>query len=73
MFKTYAKPPKGDAKVQELKLKKPHQLQEILDIVRFLLGELEKRASHELMDEAGEAEIVEQKGKLEQVKTVLEM
>lgn len=65
---------KADVKVRELKLKKPQQLQEVLDIVRYLLGELEKRGSLSPSGQhLGDCEIVEQKGKLEQVKMVLEM
>ncbi|XP_074091360.1 inositol hexakisphosphate and diphosphoinositol-pentakisphosphate kinase 1 isoform X6 [Macrotis lagotis] len=54
----------GGYKTGKLKLKRPEQLQEVLDITRLLLGELEK-------DSGGEIE--EKTGKLEQLKTVLEM
>ncbi|XP_068962007.1 inositol hexakisphosphate and diphosphoinositol-pentakisphosphate kinase 1 isoform X2 [Petaurus breviceps papuanus] len=54
----------GGYKTGKLKLKRPEQLQEVLDITRLLLGELEK-------DPGGEIE--EKTGKLEQLKTVLEM
>lgn len=46
------------------KLKKPKQLQEILDIARGLLVQIEQNKG---------AEIEEKKGKLEQLKSVLEM
>uniref|UniRef100_A0A4W3HPV4 Inositol hexakisphosphate and diphosphoinositol-pentakisphosphate kinase n=1 Tax=Callorhinchus milii TaxID=7868 RepID=A0A4W3HPV4_CALMI len=48
----------------KLKLKKPKQLQEVLDITRDLLGELGQH---------NDCEIEEKKSKLEQLKTVLEM
>jgi inositol-hexakisphosphate/diphosphoinositol-pentakisphosphate 1-kinase len=48
-----------------IKLKKPKQLQEILDISRSLLTEIANRS--------GETEIEEKQGKLEQLKSVLEM
>ncbi|XP_078448774.1 inositol hexakisphosphate and diphosphoinositol-pentakisphosphate kinase 2-like isoform X9 [Lampetra planeri] len=48
----------------KLKLKKPKQLQEVLDIARLLLSEL---------DQKNDTEIEENKAKLEQLKTVLEM
>ncbi|XP_069840045.1 inositol hexakisphosphate and diphosphoinositol-pentakisphosphate kinase 1 isoform X3 [Dendropsophus ebraccatus] len=51
-------------KTGKLKLKKPEQLQEVLDIARLLLTEL---GSH------NDCEIEERKSKLEQLKTVLEM
>ncbi|XP_072004482.1 inositol hexakisphosphate and diphosphoinositol-pentakisphosphate kinase 1 isoform X8 [Engystomops pustulosus] len=51
-------------KTGKLKLKKPEQLQEVLDIARLLLSEL---GSH------NDCEIEERKSKLEQLKTVLEM
>ncbi|KAL1007538.1 hypothetical protein UPYG_G00088080 [Umbra pygmaea] len=55
----------GGYKTGKLKLKKPKQLQEVLDIARQLLLEL---------DDGGEdCEIEEKKSKLEQLKTVLEM
>ncbi|XP_065366306.1 inositol hexakisphosphate and diphosphoinositol-pentakisphosphate kinase isoform X14 [Calliphora vicina] len=47
-----------------VKLKRPKQLQEILDIARFLLAEIETKDN---------AEIEEKKSKLEQLKSVLEM
>ncbi|XP_062927074.1 inositol hexakisphosphate and diphosphoinositol-pentakisphosphate kinase 1 isoform X2 [Mobula hypostoma] len=51
-------------KTGKLKLKKPKQLQEVLDISRELLGELGQH---------NDCEIEEKKSKLEQLKTVLEM
>ncbi|XP_075218653.1 inositol hexakisphosphate and diphosphoinositol-pentakisphosphate kinase 2-like isoform X10 [Lycorma delicatula] len=48
-----------------VKLKRPKQLQEILDIARSLLSEIEHRAA--------DPEIEEKQGKLEQLKSVLEM
>ncbi|RZF33266.1 hypothetical protein LSTR_LSTR007611 [Laodelphax striatellus] len=48
-----------------VKLKRPKQLQEILDIARSLLNEIEHRAA--------DPEIEEKQGKLEQLKSVLEM
>lgn len=48
-----------------MKLKRPKQLQEILDIARSLLSEIEHREA--------EPEIEEKQGKLEQLKSVLEM
>uniref|UniRef100_A0A1A8M0V1 Inositol hexakisphosphate and diphosphoinositol-pentakisphosphate kinase n=2 Tax=Nothobranchius pienaari TaxID=704102 RepID=A0A1A8M0V1_9TELE len=53
----------GD-KTGKLKLKKPKQLQEVLDITRLLLAELGQH---------NDCEIEEKKSKLEQLKTVLEM
>ncbi|XP_077562007.1 inositol hexakisphosphate and diphosphoinositol-pentakisphosphate kinase isoform X14 [Haemaphysalis longicornis] len=47
-----------------IKLKKPKQLQEILDISRFLLSEIEHKS---------DPEVEENKAKLEQLKSVLEM
>eukprot|EP00105_Crassostrea_gigas_P040545 XP_019924693.1 PREDICTED: inositol hexakisphosphate and diphosphoinositol-pentakisphosphate kinase 2 [Crassostrea gigas] len=47
-----------------LKLKKPKQLQEVLDIARFLLSENEK---------SSDPEVCEKKAKLQQLKLVLEM
>nr|XP_022292488.1 inositol hexakisphosphate and diphosphoinositol-pentakisphosphate kinase 2-like isoform X5 [Crassostrea virginica] len=47
-----------------LKLKKPKQLQEVLDIARFLLTENEK---------SSDPEVCEKKAKLQQLKLVLEM
>ena len=53
-------------KTGHVKLKKPNHLQEVLDIVRFLLKEIEKGGSSN--------EVVEEKkSKLEQVRYVLEM
>ena len=54
-----------EANGRHLKLKKPAQLQEVLDIARLLLSEVE----------AGLAgpELEEKRGKLEQLKSVLEM
>uniref|UniRef100_A0A8C4ZTQ0 Inositol hexakisphosphate and diphosphoinositol-pentakisphosphate kinase n=1 Tax=Gadus morhua TaxID=8049 RepID=A0A8C4ZTQ0_GADMO len=54
----------GGYKSGKLKLKKPKQLQEVLDIARLLLVELEQH---------DDCEIEEKKSKLEQLKTVLEM
>ncbi|KAI2648366.1 Inositol hexakisphosphate and diphosphoinositol-pentakisphosphate kinase 1 [Labeo rohita] len=54
----------GGYKSGKLKLKKPKQLQEVLDIARQLLAEL---VLH------NDCEIEEKKSKLEQLKTVLEM
>uniref|UniRef100_A0A1A8KWV7 Inositol hexakisphosphate and diphosphoinositol-pentakisphosphate kinase n=1 Tax=Nothobranchius kuhntae TaxID=321403 RepID=A0A1A8KWV7_NOTKU len=51
-------------KTGKLKLKKPKQLQEVLDITRQLLAELGQH---------NDCEIEEKKSKLEQLKTVLEM
>lgn len=48
-----------------MKLKKPAQLQEVLDIARFLLSEVEAGSA--------DRELEEKRGKLEQLKTVLEM
>lgn len=48
-----------------VKLKRPKQLQEILDIARYLLSEIQTKA--------GDSEIEEKEGKLEQLKSVLEM
>ncbi|XP_069103011.1 inositol hexakisphosphate and diphosphoinositol-pentakisphosphate kinase 2-like [Argopecten irradians] len=47
-----------------LKLKKPKQLQEVLDIARFLLSEQQS---------SSDPEIAEKKAKLQQLKLVLEM
>ncbi|CAH1401625.1 unnamed protein product [Nezara viridula] len=47
-----------------VKLKRPKQLQEVLDIARYLLTEIEHRAAPEL---------AEKQAKLEQLKSVLEM
>ncbi|KAM3608862.1 uncharacterized protein V6R79_005797 [Siganus canaliculatus] len=54
----------GGYKSGKLKLKKPKQLQEVLDIARTLLVELGQH---------NDCEIEEKKSKLEQLKTVLEM
>uniref|UniRef100_A0A3P8VKB8 Inositol hexakisphosphate and diphosphoinositol-pentakisphosphate kinase n=1 Tax=Cynoglossus semilaevis TaxID=244447 RepID=A0A3P8VKB8_CYNSE len=54
----------GGYKSGKLKLKKPKQLQEVLDITRLLLAELGQH---------NDCEIEEKKSKLEQLKTVLEM
>ncbi|KAM4572212.1 inositol hexakisphosphate and diphosphoinositol-pentakisphosphate kinase 2 isoform 11-T11 [Odontesthes bonariensis] len=54
----------GGYKTGKLKLKKPKQLQEVLDIARLLLLELGQH---------NDCEIEEKKSKLEQLKTVLEM
>ncbi|XP_068598193.1 inositol hexakisphosphate and diphosphoinositol-pentakisphosphate kinase 2 [Brachionichthys hirsutus] len=54
----------GGYKRGKLKLKKPKQLQEVLDITRQLLADLGQH---------NDCEIEEKKSKLEQLKTVLEM
>ncbi|XP_041753312.1 inositol hexakisphosphate and diphosphoinositol-pentakisphosphate kinase 2 isoform X10 [Coregonus clupeaformis] len=54
----------GGYKNKKLKLKKPKQLQEVLDIARQLLVEIGQN---------NDSEIEESKAKLEQLKTVLEM
>ncbi|XP_061533834.1 inositol hexakisphosphate and diphosphoinositol-pentakisphosphate kinase 1 isoform X3 [Phycodurus eques] len=54
----------GGYKSGKVKLKKPKQLQEVLDIARLLLLELGQH---------NDCEIEEKKSKLEQLKTVLEM
>ncbi|XP_053473226.1 inositol hexakisphosphate and diphosphoinositol-pentakisphosphate kinase 2 isoform X2 [Ictalurus furcatus] len=54
----------GGYKTGKLKLKKPKQLQEVLDISRLLLADLGQH---------GDCEIEEKSSKLEQLKTVLEM
>lgn len=59
MFEKY-----GGYEQGNLKLKRPNQLQEVLDIARFLLGEV--NTHHD-------PEIKEKKSKLEQLKAVLEM
>ena len=51
-------------KAGQLKLKRPKQLQEVLDIARFLLVEIRSRS---------DPGIEEKKSKLEQLKSVLEM
>lgn len=48
-----------------MKLKRPKQLQEILDIARYLLSEIQTKSA--------EPSIEEKQGKLEQLKSVLEM
>ncbi|XP_054730022.1 inositol hexakisphosphate and diphosphoinositol-pentakisphosphate kinase isoform X6 [Anastrepha obliqua] len=48
-----------------VKLKRPKQLQEILDIARYLLSEIQNKSA--------DAEIQEKESKLEQLKNVLEM
>lgn len=55
----------GNTKNGQAKLKKPKQLQEVLDIARYLLGELPTQPP------AGE--VVEPRVKLKQLKSVLEM
>ncbi|XP_016430894.1 inositol hexakisphosphate and diphosphoinositol-pentakisphosphate kinase 2-like isoform X3 [Sinocyclocheilus rhinocerous] len=54
----------GGYKTGKLKLKKPKQLQEVLDITRTLLTDIGQHT---------DCEIEEKKSKLEQLKTVLEM
>jgi len=53
-------------KVNHVKLKKPKHLQEVLDIARFLITEIEKGGSSNEV-------IEEKKSKLEQVRYILEM
>lgn len=53
-------------KKMSIKLKKPKQLQEILDISRYLLAEIQAYPGQD-------KELEEKQGKLEQLKTVLEM
>lgn len=48
-----------------IKLKRPKQLQEILDIARYLLSEIQTKSA--------DSEVEEKQGKLEQLKSVLEM
>lgn len=48
-----------------IKLKRPKQLQEILDIARYLLSEIQTKLA--------DSEVEEKQGKLEQLKSVLEM
>lgn len=48
-----------------IKLKRPKQLQEILDIARYLLSEIQTKLE--------DSEVEEKQGKLEQLKSVLEM
>lgn len=48
-----------------MKLKRPKQLQEILDIARSLLCDIKTHSA--------DCEIEEKRGKLEQLKSVLEM
>ncbi|XP_070536722.1 inositol hexakisphosphate and diphosphoinositol-pentakisphosphate kinase 2-like isoform X3 [Ptychodera flava] len=62
-FKLFAK--YNGYKYGKIKLKRPTQLQEVLDVARYLLSELESQD--------GIREIEEKKCKLEQLKTVLEM
>ncbi len=54
----------GGYKSGQLKLKRPKQLQEILDIARFLLSEIKNNS---------DPEVEEKKSKLQQLKSVLEM
>ncbi|XP_035709116.1 inositol hexakisphosphate and diphosphoinositol-pentakisphosphate kinase isoform X5 [Folsomia candida] len=54
----------GGTPQKNVKLKRPKQLQEVLDIARFLLAEGQN---------SKEAEIDEKRGKLDQLKNVLEM
>ncbi|XP_074605166.1 inositol hexakisphosphate and diphosphoinositol-pentakisphosphate kinase isoform X2 [Brevipalpus obovatus] len=54
----------GGYSVGHIKLKRPNQLQEILDTSRFLLNEMENKP---------ELDIEENKSKVEQLKSVLEM
>jgi len=60
LYQKYGNPKNGQAK-----LKKPQQLQEVLDIARYLLGELADKPTSE--------EVVEPRVKLRQLKSVLEM
>lgn len=55
----------GNSKDGQAKLKRPKQLQEVLDIARYLLGEL--------ADQPLVGEVVEPRVKLKQLKSVLEM
>lgn len=55
----------GNTKNGQAKLKKPKQLQEVLDIARYLLGELSYQPQPD--------EVVEPRVKLKQLKSVLEM
>lgn len=48
-----------------IKLKRPKQLQEILDIARYLLSEIQTKSA--------DVSVEEKQGKLEQLKGVLEM
>jgi hypothetical protein len=61
LFEKYGGTPENN-----VKLKKPKQLQEVLDIARFLLYEVKG-------SESEEREIEEKRGKLDQLKSVLEM
>ena len=54
----------GGYKDGQVKIKKPHEMQEVLDIARFLLNELDNNPA---------ADIQEDHSKLEQLKAVLEM
>lgn len=60
LYQKYGNPKSGQAK-----LKKPRQLQEVLDIARYLLGELH--------DQPLNGEVMEPRIKLRQLKSVLEM
>lgn len=55
----------GNTKNGQAKLKKPKQLQEVLDIARYLLGELSYQPQPD--------EVIEPRVKLKQLKSVLEM
>lgn len=59
LFKKY-----GGSAENNVKLKRPKQLQEVLDIARFLLNECQN---------SKDVEIEEKRGKLDQLKNVLEM
>lgn len=54
----------GGYKTGQLKLKKPKQLQQVLDIARYLLADMTLQSN---------AELEEKRPKLEQLKSVLEM
>ena len=54
----------GGSSENNVKLKRPKQLQEVLDIARFLLSEGQN---------CRDPEIEEKRGKLDQLKSVLEM
>lgn len=62
MFENY-----GGLRKKKIKLKRPEQLQKVLDVARSLLDELHNQ-KHE-----NQMEIEERESKLEQLKAVLEM
>ena len=67
LFKKY-----GGEEQGHLKLKRPGQLQEVLDIARCLLTELTNYQRNRVNKTLG-PEIEEKRSKLEQLKSVLEM